>query len=69
MQKIGQRIAYIFQAAGIAFGFALVRLLPVDWASALGGHIARTFGPLAFRIVVSTQSCEPAMRPAHEASL
>jgi KDO2-lipid IV(A) lauroyltransferase len=45
LQKIGQRIAYIFQAAGIAFGFALVRLLPVDWASALGGYIARSIGP------------------------
>ncbi|HEX7199854.1 MAG TPA: lauroyl acyltransferase, partial [Dongiaceae bacterium] len=45
MQNIGQRILYGFQAAGIAAGFSLVRLLPLDWASALGGFVARSIGP------------------------
>jgi Kdo2-lipid IVA lauroyltransferase/acyltransferase len=45
LQNIGQRILYGFQAAGIAAGFFLVRLLPLDWASALGGFVARSIGP------------------------
>jgi KDO2-lipid IV(A) lauroyltransferase len=44
-----QRILYRVQAAciafGIAMGFGLVRLLPVTWASALGGFVARSIGP------------------------
>ena len=45
LQNIGQRILYGFQAAGIAAGFTLVRLLPLDWASAVGGFVARSIGP------------------------
>ena len=45
LQNIGQRILYGFQAAAIAAGFFLVRLLPLDWASALGGFVARSIGP------------------------
>jgi Kdo2-lipid IVA lauroyltransferase/acyltransferase len=45
LQNIGQRILYSFQAAGIAAAFGLVRLLPLDWASALGGFVARGIGP------------------------
>ena len=49
------------------------RTLPGSWSArraAIATQIsfARTFERLALRIVVSTQSCEPAMRPAHEAS-
>ncbi|HZT19175.1 MAG TPA: lipid A biosynthesis lauroyl acyltransferase [Dongiaceae bacterium] len=40
-----QRIFYSLQAAGIAAGFGLLRLMPVDWASALGGFLARSIGP------------------------
>lgn len=45
MQKYGQRILYSTQAAGIGAAFGLVRLLPLDWASALGGFVARSIGP------------------------
>jgi len=38
-------ILYSLQAVAIAAAFGLVRLLPVDWASALGGIVARTIGP------------------------
>ncbi len=46
LRSYRQRIAYSLQAAGIAAGFGLVRLLPVARASALGGFIARSIGPL-----------------------
>ena len=45
MPNTGQRIAYTFQAAAIGAAFSLVRLLPLDWASALGGFVGRSVGP------------------------
>lgn len=45
MQNYGQRILYTFQAAAIGAAFGLVRLLPLDWASGLGGFVARSIGP------------------------
>jgi len=45
LHKIRQRIAYTLQAAVIAVVFGFLRLLPVDWASGLGGHVARAIGP------------------------
>jgi KDO2-lipid IV(A) lauroyltransferase len=45
LPNFGQRIAYTFQAAGIGAAFTLVRLLPLDWASAVGGFVARSIGP------------------------
>src|SRR5262249_6587879 len=33
------------QAGAIGIAFTLVRLLPLDWASALGGFVTRTIGP------------------------
>lgn len=40
------RIRYWFEGAGVWFGFALFRLLPLDVASGLAGAITRSFGPL-----------------------
>jgi Kdo2-lipid IVA lauroyltransferase/acyltransferase len=45
LQNRGQRILYTFQAAAIGAAFGLVRLLPLDWASGLGGFVARSIGP------------------------
>lgn len=36
---------YPLQAAGVALGYGLLRCLPLDWASAAGGWLGRTFGP------------------------
>jgi KDO2-lipid IV(A) lauroyltransferase len=40
-----QRILYTLEAAGISAGLWLLRLLPLDWASALGGFVLRNIGP------------------------
>jgi KDO2-lipid IV(A) lauroyltransferase len=45
LRNTGQRIAYYLQATAIGAAFTLVRLLPLDWASALGGFVARSIGP------------------------
>src|SRR5262249_33912249 len=45
LQNHGQRILYTFQAAAIGGALGLVRLLPLDWASGLGGFVARSIGP------------------------
>jgi len=42
---IGRNLSYRFQAALLRGAFALVRLWPLDWASATGGWLGRTFGP------------------------
>lgn len=39
------RAGYVAQAAALALFLGLCRLLPVDWASGLGGWIGRTVGP------------------------
>ena len=41
-----RRAGYFAQAVALAIFLAICRLLPVDWASALGGWIGRTVGPL-----------------------
>ncbi|HXR87729.1 MAG TPA: lauroyl acyltransferase [Stellaceae bacterium] len=38
-------IRNIAEGAGLVLGYGLVRLLPVDWSSAIGGFLARTIGP------------------------
>jgi KDO2-lipid IV(A) lauroyltransferase len=40
-----RKLHYRLQAAGALVLFGLFRLLPLDWASALGGFLARTIGP------------------------
>jgi Kdo2-lipid IVA lauroyltransferase/acyltransferase len=40
-----QRILYLLEAAGISAGFWFLRLLPLDWASGLGGLVLRIIGP------------------------
>jgi KDO2-lipid IV(A) lauroyltransferase len=40
-----RQIVYFAQAVMLAMFLGLCRLLPVDWASALGGWIGRTVGP------------------------
>jgi KDO2-lipid IV(A) lauroyltransferase len=43
--RFRQRLVYALQSTGIAIFFAVMRLLPVDWASGLGGYVGRRFGP------------------------
>jgi KDO2-lipid IV(A) lauroyltransferase len=40
-----RRTGYLAQAAALALFLGLCRILPVDWASGLGGWIGRTAGP------------------------
>ena len=42
----GKRLRYALEAAAVRLGLALFRALPLDWASALGGAVARCIGPL-----------------------
>ncbi len=44
-QKIKKQAAYLTQAILLAAFLGLCRILPVDWASGLGGLIGRTIGP------------------------
>jgi len=44
-RHIGKQAAYLAQALLLAAFLGLCRLLPVDWASALGGWIGRAIGP------------------------
>jgi KDO2-lipid IV(A) lauroyltransferase len=39
-------IRYALEAAGVFVAYALFRVLPIDWASALGGAIGRALGPV-----------------------
>jgi KDO2-lipid IV(A) lauroyltransferase len=41
----GRRAGYFAQALALALFLGLCRLLPVDWASGLGGWIGRAIGP------------------------
>jgi len=41
-----RRAGYMLQAAALGLFLGLCRILPVDWASALGGWIGRTVGPM-----------------------
>ncbi len=40
-----RRIRYLLEAAGLVFLLGIIRLLPVDAASNLGGFLGRTLGP------------------------
>jgi KDO2-lipid IV(A) lauroyltransferase len=40
-----RKVAHRLQAWGAALGFGAFGLLPIDWASAAGGFLARTIGP------------------------
>jgi Kdo2-lipid IVA lauroyltransferase/acyltransferase len=44
-RSVARRAGYILQAAALALFLGLCRILPVDWASGLGGWIGRTVGP------------------------
>ncbi len=44
-RSVARRAGYIAQAAALAVFLGLCRILPVDWASGLGGWIGRTVGP------------------------
>ena len=50
LYRIRKRLAYSLQAAVLGVALALLRALPLDWASALGGFVARHVGP---RVAVS----------------
>jgi KDO2-lipid IV(A) lauroyltransferase len=40
-----RHVVHPLQAAGAYLAFALLRLMPITWASAMGGWLGRTFGP------------------------
>src|SRR3569623_1182895 len=40
------RLGWRLEALGFDLAAGLVRLLPLDWASAMGGAVVRTLGPL-----------------------
>jgi KDO2-lipid IV(A) lauroyltransferase len=44
-RSVAGRAGYIMQAAALALFLGFCRILPVDWASGLGGWIGRTVGP------------------------
>jgi KDO2-lipid IV(A) lauroyltransferase len=44
--QASSRLSYRLQAWGAALGFGVFGLLPIDWASAAGGALARRIGPL-----------------------
>src|ERR1700761_7589936 len=39
-------VGYAFEAFGLLVIFGILRLLPLDWASAVGGFIGRNLGPM-----------------------
>jgi KDO2-lipid IV(A) lauroyltransferase len=43
--NFGRRAGYLAQAAALGVFLAICRVLPIDWASALGGWIGRAIGP------------------------
>jgi Kdo2-lipid IVA lauroyltransferase/acyltransferase len=44
LYKLRQHIVYIVESAAIAITFAILRLMPVDWASDMAGFIGRKLG-------------------------
>ncbi len=44
-RRPGKLATYWFQALGVRIGLAVFSALPIDWASGLGGWIARAIGP------------------------
>ncbi|MDH5748039.1 MAG: lipid A biosynthesis lauroyl acyltransferase [Rhodospirillales bacterium] len=42
---IRHRVVHPLQAAGAYLAFTVLRLIPLAWASAVGGWLGRTFGP------------------------
>lgn len=44
-RSLGARVSHVVEGAGALFVFGLFRLLPVVWASAVSGFIARSLGP------------------------
>src|SRR5258707_967599 len=44
-RSLRRRISEFAEAAGLAGILLIFACLPVDWASALGGHVGRLFGP------------------------
>ena len=45
LQRLRKRFSYGLQAALLGVTLALLRALPLDWASGLGGFVARHVGP------------------------
>lgn len=52
-RPLGARIAHGIEGAGALLVFWLFRLLPVEWASAAGGFLARSLGP---RVAISRRA-------------
>jgi KDO2-lipid IV(A) lauroyltransferase len=44
-RRFDRRFRYPVEAALVGLLFALLRMLPIDWASALGGAVGRLLGP------------------------
>ncbi len=45
MRRFQQWIVYALESAVVGFIFGFLRLLPVDWASGVGGFFGRNVGP------------------------
>jgi KDO2-lipid IV(A) lauroyltransferase len=65
--SLRRKAAYLVQAAAFA-GFLIVcRVLPVDWASALGGAIGRALGPILGQSRIARRNLARAM-PQNDAA-
>ena len=54
-------IRYRIEAALAVVGFAVLRLLPVDWVSGFGGWLTRTIGPLTSATKTAQQNVKAAL--------
>ena len=51
--RFARRVVHGLEGAGAIAIFALFRLLPLEWASGLGGFLARSIGP---RLAISRRA-------------
>lgn len=58
-----------FSAGAAYFGIVVLRLLPFAWASALGGFLGRTFGPLLKKSKVARRNLKRAFPDKSEAEI
>ena len=71
-RPVRRYLLHPLEAAAVAVGYAVFAALPLDAASALGGWLARTFGPrlgLSRRAVANIHKAFPAKPPAEVAAI
>lgn len=44
-RSFGRTLRYAAETAGVLAAYAVFRLMPIDWASGVGGFLARSIGP------------------------